>query len=132
MKTTVGLWIDHKQTVIVFLTGATEEIKLIKSDLEDAHRQSGVAKPADDVRQREQTEHLNRYYDEVIASLRNSKTLLLMGPGEAKGQLKRRLERTLLSGREIEVETVDKLTEHQIVAKVRAHFQKNGVASKAT
>ena len=118
-KTTVGLWIDHKQAVIVWMTGETEEIKVIHSEIEKPPQA-----PADDKQQRVWTEHLNKYYDEVIALVRNVKELLLMGPGEAKGQLKRRLERTLLYGRKVEVETVDKLTEPQIVAKVREYFLK--------
>jgi hypothetical protein len=31
-------------------------------------------------------------YDEVISVLRNAESILLFGPGEAKGELKRRLE----------------------------------------
>ncbi len=119
MKTTVGLWIDHKDAVIVFVTGEEEEIKLIHSDLEKPQQS-----PTDDVRQREWTEHLNHYYDKVISSLRNAEAILIMGPGEAKGELKKRLERTTLNRRKIEVETVDKMTENQIVAKVREHFLK--------
>ncbi len=129
MKTSVGLWIDHKKAVIVFVTGEEEEIKLIHSDLKKGHRQSGVSVPADDIQQRELTEHLNHYYDEVIAVLRNAEALrsaeaiLIMGPGEAKGELKKRLEINHLNGREVEVETVDKMTENQIVAKVREYFK---------
>ncbi len=74
------------------------------------------------------TEHLNIYYDEVIASLRNAEVILLMGPGEAKGELKKRIELHPLNGRRIEVETVDKMTDRQIVAKVRAHFLKQSAA----
>lgn len=126
MKATVGLWIDHKKAVIVFLTGEDEEIKLIKSELEKPQQA-----PTDDVRQREWTEDLNRYYDEVIASLRQAETILIVGPGEAKGELKKRLERHPLNGREIAVETVDRLTKNQIVAKVRAHFLKQPVSVPA-
>lgn len=128
MKTTVGLWIDHKKAVIVLVTGKEEEIKLISSDLEKPRRQSGVSVPADDVRLREVTEHLNNYYDEVIASLRNAEAILLMGPGEAKGELKNRIERNHLNGRIIDVETVDKMTDRQIAAKVRKHFLKQSSA----
>jgi hypothetical protein len=124
MNTNVGLWIDHKKAIIVFLTGEDEEITLIKSELEKP-RQS----PIDDVRQREWTEDLNRYYDEVIASLREAETILIVGPGEAKGELNKRLERNPLKGREITVETVGRLTENQVVAKVRQHFQKRGAAA---
>jgi len=122
VKTKVGLWIDHKKAVVVFVTGEEEEIKLINSNIEKPQGQSGVFVPADDVRQRELTGHLNNYYDEVISSLGDAKAVLIMGPGEAKGELKKRLERSHLNGREVDIETVDKLTDHQIVAKVREHF----------
>ena len=124
MKTTVGLWIDHRKAVIVFVTGAEEEIKQIKSDVEKSGSPSGSSVRADDLLQNELTEHLNQYYDEVISSLRKAEALLIMGPGEAKGELKKRLERHPLNGREVEVETADKMTDRQIVAKVREHFLK--------
>src|SRR5690349_9373843 len=92
MKTKVGLWIDHKNAVIVFVTGNEEEIKLISSNIERPHKQSGVAIPADDVRQRVLTEHLNSYYDKVILSIGNAEAILIMGAGEAKDELKKRLE----------------------------------------
>jgi hypothetical protein len=34
MKRKVGLWIDHRKAVIVFVAGQEEEIKVIKSDVE--------------------------------------------------------------------------------------------------
>jgi hypothetical protein len=49
---------------------------------------------------------------------------LLFGPGEAKGELKKRLERKKMGGRIAAVETVDKMTDGQIAAKVRKHFAK--------
>ena len=125
MKTTVGLWIDHRKAVIVFVTGKEEEdIKLVSSEIEKPHGQSGSSVRADDLLQNELTEHLNKYYDEVILSLRNAKAILIMGPGEAKGELKKRIERNNLNGRVVEVETVDKMTDRQIVAKVREYFLK--------
>ena len=131
MKTTVGLWIDHRKAVIVFVTGQEEEIKLISSDIEEPHGLSGASVRADDVRQRVLTEHLNNYYDEVIASLRQAEAVLLMGPGEAKGELKKRLERHPRNGRLIEVETVDKITEPQIVAQVREYARQQSAAGGA-
>lgn len=127
MKTTVGLWIDHRKAVIVFVKGSEEEIKLVNSNIEKPHGQSGMSAPADDSRQNELTGHLNSYYDDVISSLRNAEAILIMGPGEAKGELKKRIERNHLNGRIINVETVDKMTERQIVAKVREHFPKQSL-----
>ena len=124
MQTTVGVWIDHRKAVIVLVKSDEEEIKLIRSDIEKRHSQSGSSIRADDIDQRVATEHLNNYYDEVIAPLRKAHAILIMGPGEAKGELKKRLERNEPNGCEIEIETVDKMTDRQIVAKVRAHFLK--------
>ncbi len=47
-----------------------------------------------------------------------------LGPGEAKGKLKKRIESKGLPGRIVAVETVDEMTEPQIAAKVRKHFLK--------
>ena len=80
MKPTVGLWIDHKNAVIVSMTGEEEKIKLIHSDLEKPQQS-----PTDDVRQRQWTEHLNHYYDKVISSLRNVEAILLLSAAATQG-----------------------------------------------
>lgn len=123
---TVGLWIDHRKAVIVFLNGEAEEIKQINSEVEKSHEPSGSSVRADDLLQNELTEHLNQYYDEVIASLQHASAILILGPGEAKGELKKRLEKKHQDAREITVETADKLTDRQIVAKTREYFVKQG------
>ena len=128
MKTTVGLWIDQRKAVIVFVMGRDIEIKRFNSNVEHPQGQSGVSVRGDNGRQRELTEHLNSYYDEVISSLRNAESILILGPGEAKGELKKRIEINNLNGRRIDVETVDKMTDRQIVAKVREHFLKQSSA----
>jgi len=122
MKKKVGLWIDHKKAVIVLVAGKDTELKLISSDIEKHHRQSGVATPADDIRQRELTAHLNSFYDEVVSNIRNAESILILGPGEAKGELKKRLERDHLGRLIVGVNTSDKMTEKQIVALVRGHY----------
>jgi hypothetical protein len=104
--------------------GNDVEIKLINSNVEKQHGQSGRSAPADDIQQRVSTEHLNSYYDEVISSLWNSGAILITGPGEAKGELKKRIEINNLKGRIVDVETVDKMTDPQIVAKAREHSLK--------
>lgn len=126
MKKAVGLWIDHKKAVIVFVAGKDTETKLISSSIEKPQRQSGVATPADDVRQRGLTGHLNSFYDEVVSCIREAEFILILGPGEAKGELKRRLEKDNLSRRIVGIKTSDKMTDKQIVAVVRGHFNQKG------
>ena len=132
MISKVGLWIDHRKALIVTMTDKGEVIKLIISALEKQARRSPSARhsgtfesqkvPADDSRQRARTGHLNIYYDAVIAAIRNAESILIFGPGEAKGELEQRLKRNNLGGRIVGVETMDKMTGPQIAAKVRKHF----------
>ena len=125
MKSEIGLWIDHRQAVIVVVTDAGEETKHIISDLEKHVRfSSGSSEDGsqEDVRDRQFGNHLNSYYDEVIAVIRGADSIQIFGPGEAKGELEKRLEHEGLKGRVVDIETVDKMTDRQIAAKVREHF----------
>jgi hypothetical protein len=127
VKSKVGLWIDHRKAVIVIVTDEGEETKQIISDMEKHVRFSGGASEdgdAEDVRDRQFENHLNSYYDSVIACLREAESIQIFGPGEAKVELKTRLENEGLKGRIVEVETMDKMTDRQIAAKVRQHFLK--------
>ncbi len=125
MKRQVGLWIDHRQAVLVILTGKEEEIKRISSNIEKHVRfASGSSEDgsAEDMRDRQFENQLNRYYDEVIAVIREADAIQIFGPGEAKGELQKRIEGENLKGHIVAVETVDKMTDRQIAAKVRQRF----------
>ena len=78
----------------------------------------------EDQQDRQFTDHLNRYYNEVISHLRDAESILIFGPGEAKGELEKRLASKRVGGRVVGVDTVDKMTDRQIAARVRQHFQK--------
>ncbi len=126
MKSEIGLWIDHRQAVIVVVTDAGEETKRIISNMEKHVRfSSGSSEDGsqEDVRDRQFGNHLNSYYDEVIAVIRDADAIQIFGPGEAKGELEKRLEREGLKGHIVGIETVDKMTDRQIAAKVRERFR---------
>jgi len=134
MGTTVGLWIDHRKAVIVAVSEKGEETREVESDVEkQPGRSEGVRStrrfaprdvPPEDIRQRIFTEHLRVYYDEVIASVGDAEAILIFGPGEAKDELQKRLQRKKLGGRIVAVQTVDKMTDREIAAKVREYFRK--------
>ena len=128
MKRAAGLWIDHRKAVVVFISDDGEESKEIESDIEKHTRFSGGSRSeqggGEDQQDRQYIGHLNTYYDEVIAQLRDAESILLFGPGEAKGELEKRLANKGLGGRIVAIETVDKMTDRQIAAKVRQHFHK--------
>ena len=126
MKKEIGLWIDHRKAVIVIVTEAGEEIKEITSNMEKHVRFTGGTASEDgsteDVRDRQFGNHLNSYYDRVVAVIRGADTIQIFGPGEAKGELKKLLEHEGLKGHILAVETRDKMTDRQIAAKVRERF----------
>ena len=133
MKREVGLWIDHRKTVMVTIENEVEVVREIRSNMEKHVRFTSGApsksikgiqgSTAEDVRDRQFGNQLNSYYDDVIACLRGAESIQIFGPGEAKGELETRLEKEGLKGRIIEIETVDKMTDRQIAAKIRKYFQ---------
>lgn len=134
MKTGTGLWIDHSKAIVVKIIDKVEETELITSDVEKQLRRTGdsILKgsfesrlvPADDSQQKAQTGHLNIYYDEIIEFIRDAESILIFGPGEAKGELKKRLEQKNLGNLISSIETADNMTDGQIEAKVREYFSK--------
>lgn len=134
MKKNAGLWIDHRKAVIVTISNDGEETKVLESNVEkqpgridgqpqnvpyEAHKV-----PSDVSRDRKFTGQLNTYYDEVIAVIRDAESVLIFGPGEAKGELKKRLEKDKLGELIKAVETVDAMSDRQVAAKVREYFKK--------
>lgn len=132
MATQAGLWIDHRKAVIVMISEAGETTTLIESNVErHAHfsvhpgigeSHGSRAGAPEDTRERHFGGELAKYYDEVITHVRAAEAILILGPGEAKGELKTRFDHHGLGSRIVGVETVDKMTDPQIVAKVREHF----------
>jgi hypothetical protein len=127
MHTRAGLWLDHRKAVIVIVTEEGETIREITSNIEKRARGTdGTASEdgsAEDVRDRRLGNQLNSYYDRVVTALRGADSIQIFGPGEAKGELEKRLEHEGLKSHVLAIETTDKMTDRQIAAKVRARFQ---------
>jgi len=120
MTSNAGVWIDHKKAVIVRIQDGVEEMHSIDSGMEQHVRYAG-GKPEDQIEHRF-TNHLKEYYAKVIAVLHDAGSILILGPGEAKGELETRLRVESPGTHVVGIETVDKMTDHQIAAKVREHF----------
>jgi hypothetical protein len=71
--------------LIIMVADEGEAIQRISSDVEPhgrffAHAPEGAL---EDRRDRRFGEHLHRYYDEVIAAIRDADSILIVGPAEA-------------------------------------------------
>ena len=124
MSHCVGVWIDHKKAVIVSIAAGRVTTRTLESDVGPHPHFSGSQEGGGEKKYEERHSHeLDRFYDDVIRQLGEPDALLLFGPGEAKLQLKDRLGRSsALSECIVAVETTDKLTDPQIVAKVKEHY----------
>jgi hypothetical protein len=132
MAGNAGVWLDHRKALVVALTTEGERTTLINSQTERLLERSGdsplngrfesMQVPADDSRQRALTGHLNVYYDQVMTVLKHFDHVILFGPGEAKGELHKRMQKARLDARIASIETEDKMTDPQIIDKVRRYF----------
>jgi hypothetical protein len=120
----VGIWLDHKTAVMVSATAGSVTTRTTESEIGAHPRYSGQEGARGEKKyEQRHSEQLDRYYDDIISQLGLPEALLIFGPGEAKLELKERLSRSkALSRCIVDLETADKLTDPQIVAKVKDHF----------
>jgi hypothetical protein len=142
MKKCVGLWLDHKRAVVVTLnrnqepfSGNRDMVEFIESRIERTLRLSGGSqsrkKPygpqeiaVDGKPEDRRKRQLRKYYGEIKRRLKDADGIFLFGPGEAKLELKKEVEKTKeLINRINAVETTDKMTDRQIIARVKAFFK---------
>lgn len=134
MATKAGVWIDHKQAVVVLITNAGQEIKKIAFDIGQPIRSKGGARSkhsyapndfiAEDKLERKVESDRKDYYEDVLSSIRDADSLLILGPGEAKGEFSKHIVAKKRRGLAVELETTDKMTDRQLAAKVKEHFTK--------
>jgi hypothetical protein len=133
-KNYAGLWIDHRQAVIVSITEEGETIERIESDIERKVRLSGGSRTgktpygpqqvAVDGKQEERIKRqLRQYYQEIIQRIKDANQILILGPGEAKAEFQKELEKSKERVlKKITIQPADKMTERQIAAKIRNFF----------
>jgi stalled ribosome rescue protein Dom34 len=129
----VGLWIDHARAVLVSLDDEGEvTTRTVKSDAGKRVRSKGGARsstvygPQDatyEARRDRKYEHrLEQFYASVGQLLADSDSIFILGPGEAKTEFRKHLETSGVPAERLSVEAADKLTEAQIVEKVKTRF----------
>ena len=132
MSMKAGVWIDHHKAVLIRMTSEGEEITQINSNVEkpfsSAAGSGSDGEHPKNYQSENKQEHkfmsqLNGFYDEVLKALDGADPLLILGPGEAKGEFQKRLQHQHFPARAIEIATADKMSDRQIAARVREHFE---------
>ena len=133
MSTKTGIWIDHQKAVIINLDDEQERISTLESKAGKRIRLSGGSRTKnpygtqefapENRRNRKYKQNLKRFYSRISNQIKQSETIYIMGPGEAKIEFKKHLEKIKAGGGSIsKVESVEKMTDPQLAARVRNHF----------
>ena len=119
---------DERQAVIVSITtNMSAKITKVKSAIKDeifavnaVSGDSGAKRdPAAAHRNKIKIkEALDPYYDGIIDNIWNAREMFIFGTGEAKYELKNRLEKSDLARRIVVIEDTDKMDDYQIIDKM--------------
>ena len=142
MKKYVGIWLDHREAYVVSLTKTRpfveenkEIIERIESNMERRVRLSGGSRSRNppygpqeisvDSKQEDRIKgQLRKYYQQIIQRVSDADRILIFGPGEAKIELKKEIEKSKgLADKIKKIESADKMTQRQIAAKVKTFFK---------
>lgn len=131
MERHIGLWIDHKQAYLI--RNGAKKVEVIPSNVRRRTRFTGGSRIGGAYSQNLDSElrhndhyqlQLEKYYAQVIRTIHNADSIFIMGPGEAKLELKRALQKHGdLRNRLVKVEPADKMTVNQMIAHVRLFYE---------
>ena len=117
----VVIWIDHKEAHIMFLSEAASEAEIIRSKSTHTHlhhkaNEIGSGRVALD----------SKYLHSVIQAVKESKEILILGPGSAKLELIKHAHKhdAQIAEKIVGVETVDHPSDKEILAHARKFFYK--------
>lgn len=127
-----AVWLDHEKAVIAMIEPGVERLAVVASHIRELFRAPVGArsnhpwgrrnKSRDDIEVREQADMATRFFGEVIARLSGSESILVCGPGSAKNELVKRMRKSGMDDRVKAVESAEKMTDRQFLAKARAFF----------
>ena len=135
LKKQTGIWIDGSKAIIVSLADGIEKVKEIDADIENRNYHYATDNQGKfseghhhinhEKKMEERKKHqIDDFIDEVMTYIKQDDELLVLGPGELKISLKKRIEKDgELFSKLMSVESADKMTDNQLVAKVRSFFR---------
>jgi hypothetical protein len=129
----IGIWMDGQEAYVVRLIGDQVEILYVKADVNYHLRKHGEGKQytrmgnsffADEQKQERKLKGQKmEFFEEVIDLLDPEFELLVFGPGEMNREFVHELkELSAFKATDVHMETTDKLTQNQIVARVKEYF----------
>ncbi len=134
MKREIGIWLNSTKAILVDINNGSKTVKTIESEIESRTRFPGEGKnysrlgamqinPSKKLTNRKKHQ-LHHYFEEIINNIEDASDLFIFGPSKTKNLLEKELKKHhQFQDKSIETENSDKLTQKQLIAKVKDHFE---------
>ena len=126
----VCVWIDHSRAIVAAVDDGEESLETIASNAGRHIRASGGSRTVapwgpqvsnnERRRERRYEQRLTHFYRDVIRHIGHPDELVVMGPAQAKQELKAEIEESLLRDVEVVLETAGEMTDPQVLARLRS------------
>ncbi len=139
MKKQVGIWMNTDKAVLVsLLNGKEENIQTIESEIESRSHNPREMKPGSrtgtvlmdvDKKMTQRKNHqMHEYFEKVMHSIASDTgEIYIFGPANTKKHFEKELKKhAQFNALKLEIESADKMTQPQMVAKIKQHFVPNG------
>ncbi|MEA1887130.1 MAG: hypothetical protein U9N72_07980 [Bacteroidota bacterium] len=132
MGKNVGVWLDKEKAYVISVNGGKHKIEKVESKVESRIRYDGETKsysriggtffnPSKKKTKREKHQ-LKHYLDDLSCKLSGAEKILIFGPADVKKELRKALIKRK-DKPAIRLESADRMTENQMVARVKEHFR---------
>ncbi|HDZ40647.1 MAG TPA: hypothetical protein ENH59_03070 [Bacteroidetes bacterium] len=132
MGKNVGVWLDKEKAYVISVNGGKHRIEKVESNVESRVRYQGETKsysriggaffnPSKKKTKREKHQ-LNHYLTDLSVKLSDAENILIFGPADVKKELRK----VLIKRKDkpaIRLEPAEQMTENQMVARVKEHFE---------
>lgn len=134
MKKQIGIWLNTDKAVLVSLSDGGESIHTIESQIESRERFPGEGKnysrlgamfvnPSKKLTERRKHQ-MHHYFDEILHNLEDASSIYLFGPSKTKNLLEKEIRNHHgFEHKMVEVENADRMTQNQLIARVKDHFK---------
>lgn len=126
MEKKIGIWIDRHKAMIVDPENEHAPYVELHSELNGFEPDKPYRETHRNPEKKLQAKRdkiLRDYYNNVVNSLDNESDVLIFGPAQAKHELQKTIDESPKRFKHITIETGEKMTDNQVVAKVKAYFK---------
>ena len=118
----LGIWMDHSSAHLIEFVKSPGETGVIESQFTHEQKEESLGKSEHIMHNKEQQQQ-SAYYKNIGESVKNYHEVILFGPTDAKVELLNILKADHHFDKiKIEVQSTDKMTEHQQQAFVKNYF----------